>query len=321
MAARLRKTGPRSLHMIQDTEQDLRLLQLDAEVGHKVPAQLSQEVRPRQEAERSRVREVQEKVSDSEGLSQFLLDHRASGLYAGPRRWFEEVAAAVTELSDKLDLQPEPEPEPDPGTRDEFWAYSGELTLDPNTASRWLKLSHGNRRATRSRRQAYPAHPARFRGWRQVLSGQGLTGRCYWEVEWSGNAVGVAVAYGSIGRAPRSDQSAFGRNHESWMLKCSGDGFRFRHDNVTIPVSGRPSSRVGVYLDHAAGVLDFYSVSETRTLLHRVQTTFRQPLHAGLRLYPLDLLPSTTTAAELRPRAPPRSGLMGGARLTCSHLS
>ncbi|KAF3688469.1 hypothetical protein EXN66_Car004141 [Channa argus] len=43
------------------------------------------------------------------------------------------------------------------------------------------------------------------------------------------------------------------------------------------PVSGPLSSRLGVYLDHRAGIVSFYSVSETR-----VQTTFTQPLHAGL---------------------------------------
>ncbi|KAM3605206.1 uncharacterized protein V6R79_022242 [Siganus canaliculatus] len=42
--------------------------------------------------------------------------------------------------------------------------------------------------------------------------------------------------------------------------------------------------RVGVYLDQGAGVLAFYSVSETMTLLHRVQTRFPQDLHAGLGL-------------------------------------
>lgn len=41
------------------------------------------------------------------------------------------------------------------------------------------------------------------------------------------------------------------------------------------------SSRVGVYLDHRAGILS-YDVSDTMTLLHRYQTTFTEPLYAGL---------------------------------------
>ncbi|CAB1454610.1 unnamed protein product [Pleuronectes platessa] len=47
----------------------------------------------------------------------------------------------------------------------------------------------------------------------------------------------------------------------------------------------RRYSRVGVYLDHSAGVLSFYRVSDTMTLLHRVQTTFTQPLYAGIMVY------------------------------------
>ncbi|PWA29214.1 hypothetical protein CCH79_00006300 [Gambusia affinis] len=39
---------------------------------------------------------------------------------------------------------------------------------------------------------------------------------------------------------------------------------------------------VGVYLDHRAGILSFYSVSESMTLLHRVQTRFTEPLLAGV---------------------------------------
>ncbi|KAM6919189.1 E3 ubiquitin/ISG15 ligase TRIM25-like [Xenentodon cancila] len=41
---------------------------------------------------------------------------------------------------------------------------------------------------------------------------------------------------------------------------------------------GPRTSRTGVYLDHRAGVLSCYGISETTTLLHRVQTTFTQPL-------------------------------------------
>ena len=67
-------------------------------------------------------------------------------------------------------------------------------------------------------------------------------------------------------------------------LQCEKDNFTLWFNNIETPVSGPRSSRVGVYLDHRAGILSFYSVSETMTLLHRVQTTFTQPLHAGVCL-------------------------------------
>ncbi|KAJ8278249.1 hypothetical protein GJAV_G00085560 [Gymnothorax javanicus] len=47
----------------------------------------------------------------------------------------------------------------------------------------------------------------------------------------------------------------------------------------------RGTGRIGVYLDHRAGTLSFYSVSDTMTLLHRVQTTFTQPLYPGFWVY------------------------------------
>uniref|UniRef100_A0A671WH49 Tripartite motif-containing protein 16-like n=1 Tax=Sparus aurata TaxID=8175 RepID=A0A671WH49_SPAAU len=76
----------------------------------------------------------------------------------------------------------------------------------------------------------------------------------------------------------------FGYNDKSWMLICYTYRYNFYHNKVRTPVSGPRSSRVGVYLDHRAGILSFYSVSDTMTLLHRVQTTFTQPLYAGLQL-------------------------------------
>ncbi len=51
--------------------------------------------------------------------------------------------------------------------------------------------------------------------------------------------------------------------------------------------------RVGVYLDHMAGTLSFYSISETMTL----QITFTQPLHAGLGVH---YLGSTAELFELK---------------------
>ncbi|XP_074533254.1 uncharacterized protein LOC141796178 [Halichoeres trimaculatus] len=62
--------------------------------------------------------------------------------------------------------------------------YFCELTLDSNTAYRKLRLSENNREVTRVEEdQSYPDHPDRFDVWAQLLCRDGLTGRCYWEVE------------------------------------------------------------------------------------------------------------------------------------------
>ncbi|XP_074502006.1 tripartite motif-containing protein 16-like [Sebastes fasciatus] len=219
-----------------------------------------------------------------------------------PLSYFEDVTAAVSEVRDKLqDVLREKWTnvsqtgtevdvllsQPEPKTRAGFLQYSREITLDPNTAHTQLLLSEGNRKATLMRQQqSYASHPDRFTGWCcQVLSRESLTGRCYWEVEWRGTGVYVAVAYKSIRRAGGSYECYFGLNDKSWSLDCKQDSYIFLYNSIQTPVSGPQSSRVGVYLDHSAGILSFYSVSETMTLLHRVQTTFTEPLYAGLFLY------------------------------------
>ncbi|XP_073334412.1 tripartite motif-containing protein 16-like [Pagrus major] len=248
------------------------------------------------------------KLSHTEDHNQFLHNYpslsalsestHSSSINIRPLKYFEDVTAAVSEVRDKLqdvlrekqtnvsltetqvdDLLPQPEPK----TRADFLRYSCKITLDPNTANTLLLLSEGNRKATSvNKQQSYSSHPDRFTNWVQVLSRESLTGRCYWEVEWRGG-VGVAVAYKNISRAGSSDECGFGFNDKSWMFYCSTGSYNFSHNKVQTRFSGPVSSRVGVYLDHSAGILSFYSVSETITLLHRVQTTFTQPLYAGLR--------------------------------------
>ncbi|XP_034534261.1 tripartite motif-containing protein 16-like [Notolabrus celidotus] len=251
-----------------------------------------------------------QKLAHTEDHNQFLQDYPSLSGLSGPAdssrikirplTYFEDVTAAVSGVAYKL-LEVLREgwtnisqtvtevdvllPQPEPKTRAEFLQYSCDITLDPNTANTQLLLSDGNRRATfMKEHQSYSSHPDRFTDYRQILSGEGLTGRCYWEVEWRGG-VFVAVAYKNISRAGDSDECVFGHNDKSWALYCSNNSYNFWYNNMQTPGSGPESSRVGVYLDHRAGILSFYSVSETMTLLHRVQTTFTQPLHAGLRIY------------------------------------
>ncbi|XP_042184189.1 tripartite motif-containing protein 16-like [Oncorhynchus tshawytscha] len=210
-----------------------------------------------------------------------------------PLQYFGDVSKTVSELREKLEdflkgewtkisttvnivdvvLPPEPK------TREQLLQYSCQLTLDPNTAHTDLSLSEGKRKVTYTGQvQPYPDHPDRFTNQYQVLCREGLSGRCYWEVKWSSYVI-TAVSYKDISRT--ETDNIFGYNDKSWSLQYYRGGYWFRHNNVETKVSGPQSSRVGVYLDHKAGTLSFYSVSDTMTLLHRVQTTFTQPLYPG----------------------------------------
>ncbi|XP_048866713.1 tripartite motif-containing protein 16-like [Brienomyrus brachyistius] len=173
-----------------------------------------------------------------------------------------------------------------PRTRAEFLQYSCQLTLDPKTTNKCLRLSEGNRVATwKEEIQSYPGHQERFDPRLQVLCTEGLIGRCYWEVEWSGRSIGIAVTYKGISRKGWGDNSRLGSNDKSWCLYWSASSYSFQHNNVQTALPDPPSSRIGVYLDHWAGILSFYSVSDTVTLLHRVQTTFTEPLYPGFQLW------------------------------------
>ncbi|XP_016411685.1 stonustoxin subunit beta-like, partial [Sinocyclocheilus rhinocerous] len=167
--------------------------------------------------------------------------------------------------------------------------YACDLTLDPNTANTKLILSEGNKKATRVEdKQSYPDHPERFDHHEQVLCGESMTGRCYWEAEWSGMEVVISVTYKGINRKGGSD-CWFGYNDKSWSLFYSKNRSNVCHNNVsnTISAPSSCSNRVGVYLDWSAGTLSFYSVSDTHTLthLHTFNTTFTEPLYTGIGVY------------------------------------
>uniref|UniRef100_A0A9J8ATH1 NACHT, LRR and PYD domains-containing protein 12-like n=1 Tax=Cyprinus carpio carpio TaxID=630221 RepID=A0A9J8ATH1_CYPCA len=203
--------------------------------------------------------------------------------------------------------------------------YACDITLDPNTANTALILSEENRKVTRVReKQPYPAHPDRFDYWEQVLCRESVCGRCYWEIEWSGdNDVFISVSYKSISRKG-GYECLFGYNDQSWTLICSPDRYSFKHNNIETVLPIEPiSSRTdvcddhyitgvcdddhyitgvcdddhyitgvcdddhyitGVFVDHSAGTLSFYSVSDTMSLIHTVQTTFTQTLYPGFRV-------------------------------------
>ncbi|XP_045907881.1 tripartite motif-containing protein 16-like [Micropterus dolomieu] len=223
----------------------------------------------------------------------------SSSINIRPLRYFEDVTAAVSEVRDKLQdalsekwtdisltgrkvdvLLPQ-----QLRTREEFLQYACQITLDINTAHPWMMLSKGNRKVTHMRNDYFSHYDSstKFIHNAQVLSRESLTGCCYWEVEWDA-LVTIAVAYKDISRSGSYKECAFGHNAKSWALYCLAK-YEFRHNDINTPISGKRSHKVGVFLDHKAGTLSFYNVDETMTLLHRIQTTFTQPLYAGLGLH------------------------------------
>ncbi|CAL8290398.1 unnamed protein product [Lota lota] len=178
-----------------------------------------------------------------------------------------------------------------PDLRSALKKYACELTLDPNTASRRLSLSEDNRKVTLVREeQSYPDHPERFDSHPQVLCREGLTGRCYWEVEWEVD-VSIGVTYRGIKRRGGGYDSWLGWNNKSWSLSSYDVGSSVWYNGsgpvIDLPPAG--SNRVGVYLDRPAGTLSFYRVSpdvggssDTLTHIHTFQSTFTQEdLHPG----------------------------------------
>uniref|UniRef100_A0A669DMV0 NACHT, LRR and PYD domains-containing protein 12-like n=1 Tax=Oreochromis niloticus TaxID=8128 RepID=A0A669DMV0_ORENI len=170
--------------------------------------------------------------------------------------------------------------------------YSCQLTIDTNTVNTKLQLSDNNRKVTHVKEvQSYPDHPDRFDVC-QLLCRNGLTGRCYWEVEWRGD-VSISVSYKRIRRKGGNDDCVFGYNDQSWSLSCSDDGpHSVFHNNRRTAISSSSSSssssvsnRAAVYVDCPAGTLSFYRVSsDTLIHLHTFNTTFTQTLYPGFML-------------------------------------
>lgn len=180
---------------------------------------------------------------------------------------------AAIDKPDVLLIQTQPE------SKEDFLKYSRELTMDPYTLNN-VRLSENNKKASV------------FSGTSQILSKERLTQRCYWEVDWgSGNAC-VAVSY------KNNASQDFGSNNTSWSLTYYDKSFRIYHNSITTSVPGTTSNRIGVYVDQKAGILSFYSVSDTIKLIHKVQTTFTQPLYAGVRLTPNGCYGYSTVSAQ-----------------------
>lgn len=136
-------------------------------------------------------------------------------------------------------------------------------------------------------KQLYPDHPDRFDYHGKVLCREGLTGRCYWEVEWT-VVINIGVAFKKVKR--KGWESLMDWNDKTWMLNNNtsrGFSFRHGHQEVFVPIPHidvkaflARRRRLGLFLDWPAGILCFYWLSgNRRTLLHIFHSTFTEPVY------------------------------------------
>uniref|UniRef100_A0A3P9NSR6 B30.2/SPRY domain-containing protein n=1 Tax=Poecilia reticulata TaxID=8081 RepID=A0A3P9NSR6_POERE len=159
-------------------------------------------------------------------------------------------------------------------------------TFDPNTINRQIKLSDDDSRAVHVREdQSYPDHPERFQDCPQLLCSEDLTGRHYWEVDWSG-WVDVSVSYRGISRRVERADCRFGGNEQSWSLSCSdGGGYYVYHQKKRsfISHSSAAPKKVAVYVDYPAGSVSFFrGCGDALIHLYTFSTTFTEPLCPGV---------------------------------------
>ncbi|XP_063068383.1 tripartite motif-containing protein 16-like protein isoform X2 [Engraulis encrasicolus] len=265
----------------------------------------------RRDAKLERLSKTQDHTRFLQGMQSLCISpdqgHSSPDIRVCSNVTFEKVTQSVSQLKDKLeDLLKQGARSIaenvklirlfrlwEPLARQDFLKCWRQLHLDPITAQNNLHLSEGNKAVTwKDELQQRPDNPERFDHWQQVLCKESVSGRCYWEVEWSGLNVGskevfIGLSSKAITRKGSRSKAWFGYNEHSWSLSCSHSSCSFIHNRKETRLKGVPSSRIGVYLDHKAGILSFYSIhGDKSTLLHKIQTTFTQPLYPGFWILP-----------------------------------
>ncbi|XP_077022186.1 tripartite motif-containing protein 16 isoform X3 [Tamandua tetradactyla] len=177
---------------------------------------------------------------------------------------------------------------PEPSSRKEFLQYACDITLDPDTAHRYLRLQEDNRKVTNTTpwEHPYPDLPSRFVHWRQVLSQQSLyLHRYYFEVELSGPGIYVGLTYKGIDRKGEERNSCISGNNFSWSLYWNGKEFTAWHSDTETPLKASPFRRLGIYIDFPGGTLSFFGVEpDIMTLIHKFDCKFLEPVYPAFWL-------------------------------------
>ncbi|KAJ0057631.1 hypothetical protein NL108_011569 [Boleophthalmus pectinirostris] len=182
-----------------------------------------------------------------------------------------------------------------PTTTEELVQHFHDIRLEPNIH---IPLSKENQRAelslVLSKMLDFGLHDKPvFTSRLKVFSAGALSGKCYLEMTYSSSMFCVAFTYKNL---TAEDQEMFGDNVSSWALYLRDGSFWFRHGAVESQLPGPICSRIGLYLDYAAGMICVYGASGSLCLLHEARAVFTRPLYLGIQLLQTGALEIFTSA-------------------------
>ncbi|TNN49105.1 Stonustoxin subunit beta [Liparis tanakae] len=187
---------------------------------------------------------------------------------------------------------PDYEPDiPEPTCRADLLKHWINISLDDKTANKSLWISEDGSKASRITDDVtcpVLETPERYEHAPQVLCREGISGvRAYWEVKSSG-WVFAGVAYERAGRRACDGQCGLGENEQSWGIGWGGSHYQLWFNGINTDIWNIPRyTTFGVYLDHPAGVLNFYGVEKTEDgekeirLLRRIRSCFKGSVLPG----------------------------------------
>ncbi|MBN3310996.1 BT1A1 protein, partial [Amia calva] len=165
------------------------------------------------------------------------------------------------------------------GCRKTAQRRGADVTLDPDTANRYLTLSEDGKRVRRGDRQDLPDNHQRFDYWLCVVSRESFTsGRHYWVLEVNGGCrIGVTRE-----SANRRGRISFTPQQGYWCLRCVSSYLSALTDPETRLPQTLLSRMLGVCVDIEERRVSFYTV-ESRAHIYTF-TDMRFP--EGDKIYP-----------------------------------